>query len=41
MEIRELQTYEILQEKELKGIRSKGVLLRHKKSGAPGSASSI
>ena len=34
METKRLQAYELMQEQELKGIQSKGYLLRHKKSGA-------
>ena len=34
MSIRDLTTYEIIKEEELSGIQSKGVLLRHVKSGA-------
>ena len=34
MSIRDLSTYEIIKEEELSGIQSKGVLLRHVKSGA-------
>ena len=34
MEIKELQAYELIQEQDLRGIKSKGYLLRHKKSGA-------
>lgn len=34
MNIKELQAYELIQEKDLKGIQSEGYLLRHKKSGA-------
>ena len=34
MSIHELKAYEVVQEQELSGIRSHGVLLRHKKSGA-------
>ena len=34
MSIRDLTTYEIMKEEELSGIQSKGVLLRHVKSGA-------
>ncbi len=34
MSIYDLNAYEVIQEKDLSGIRSRGVLLRHKKSGA-------
>lgn len=34
MSIRDLKTYDLIKEEELKGIQSKGYLMRHKKSGA-------
>lgn len=34
MDSKKLQAYELIQEKELNGIKAKGTLLRHKKSGA-------
>ena len=34
MSIRDLKTYDLIKEEELRGIQSKGYLMRHKKSGA-------
>ena len=34
MEIRELKAYEVLEEREIRDLRSKGMVLRHKKTGA-------
>ena len=34
MSINELTAYEIIQQQDLSGIKSHGILLRHKKSGA-------
>ena len=34
MSIYELTAYEVIQQQDLSGIKSRGILLRHKKSGA-------
>ena len=34
MNVKNIKAYEIIQQEELRGIRSRGYLLRHKKSGA-------
>ena len=34
MSVKDLTTYEVLKDEDLKGIKAKGKLLKHKKSGA-------